>query len=224
MYKNKFKPKCIFLDLDGTIVDSRQAYIEAAKNGFQAIGQYQPEMKVVLEIPKRIEQGLDLDDLICGDLVKFKTVYLQSYHAFTEEKTKLLPNVSETIEVLSLKTKLALLTMRHIPNQVVVKELNNLGIGKYFSSVMTAFDTVQPKPSPEAIFKCIEKFGVELCDCLIVGDSVNDVRAGKAAGINTIGLLSGLYFYEELEKECPDMILSDLTELPKVMSFDYTII
>ena len=213
MCENKFSPKCIFLDLDGTIVDSRQAYFEAAQIGFQSIGQNPPERKVAFEIPKRMEQGLDLDDLIWGDLNKFKKAYLQAYHVLTEGKTKLLPNVSRAIETLSLKAKLALITMRHVPNQTIIKELNIFGIGKYFSSVMTALDTTKPKPSPEAIFKCVQNFNVDLCDCLMVGDSVNDIKSGKAAGIKTVGLLSGLYRFDELDKECPDMILSDLTEL-----------
>jgi phosphoglycolate phosphatase len=202
------------VDLDGTIVDPHQAYVEAAQTSFKAIGQEVPEMKVMLDIPKRVEQGLAIDDLIQGDVKKFKVVYFQAYHVLTEEKTRLLPNVSKTIELLSLKAKLALITMRHVSNQVVVKELDKFGVGKYFSSVMTAFDTVKPKPHPEAIFKCVQNFKVELCDCLIAGDSVNDIRAGKAAGIKTVGVLSGLYGYQELAKEDPDMILSDLTKLP----------
>jgi phosphoglycolate phosphatase len=217
MREAKFNSKCIFLDLDGTIVDPRQAYLEAAQIGFQAIGQKPPESKIAFEIPKRMEQGLDFSDLVYGELNKFKTAYLQSYHILTEGKTKLLPNVTKTIETLALKAKLALITMRHVPNQMVIKELNVFGIGKYFSSVMTSLDTVKPKPSPEAIFKCIQDFNVESSDCLMVGDSVNDIRAGKAAGIKTVGLLSGLYYREELAKECPDMILSDLTELPNAI-------
>ncbi len=218
MRESKFKAKCIFLDLDGTIVDSRQAYLEAAQIGFQAIGQEPPEMKVALEIPKRMEQGLEFEDLIRGDPKTFIKAYLKGYQALTEEKTRLLPNVSGAIEALSLKAKLGLITMRHVPNQAVVKELNYFGIGKYFSSVMTALDTTKPKPSPEAIFKCIQNLDVEICDCLMAGDSVNDIKAGKAAGAKTVGFLSGLYYHEELAMECPDMILPDLSKLPEVIS------
>jgi HAD superfamily hydrolase (TIGR01509 family) len=214
MCESKFNPKCIFLDLDGTIVDPRQAYVEAARIGFHAIGQEVPELKVAFEIPKRMEQSLSLDGLVKdGDLNLFKRAYLQAYHVVTDGKTKLFPNMLKTIEALSLKAKLALITMRHVSSQTVIKELDFFGIGKYFSSVMTAFDTSKPKPSPEAIFKCIEKFNVETCDCLIAGDSVNDIKAGKAAGIKTVGLLSGLYFHEELSKEGPDRILPDLSKL-----------
>jgi phosphoglycolate phosphatase-like HAD superfamily hydrolase len=56
---------------------------------------------------------------------------------------------------------------------------------------------------------------VEMCNCIIVGDSVNDIRAGKAAGAGTVALLSGLFQFEELIKECPDLILKDITVLPE---------
>jgi phosphoglycolate phosphatase len=164
-----------------------------------------------------MEQGLGFEDLVQGDIKTFKTAYLQSYYLLTEQKTRLLPNVTEAIEALSTKAKLALITMRHVPSQAIMKELNCFGIGKHFSSVMTALDTIKPKPSPEAIFKCVQKFDVQISDCLIAGDSVNDIKAGKAAGAKTVGVLSGLYYHEELAKECPDMILPDLTGLPDVI-------
>jgi phosphoglycolate phosphatase-like HAD superfamily hydrolase len=54
-----------------------------------------------------------------------------------------------------------------------------------------------------------------VCDCIIAGDSVNDVRAGKAAGTRTAAVLSGLFHCEELVKEDPDLILNDVNALPK---------
>ena len=214
MCENRFKAKGIFLDLDGTLVDSRQAYFEAAQAAFNAVGLEPPEMKVALEIPKRMEQALGIEDLVPGDISQFKRVYLKSYYLLTEQKTKLIPNVSATLEALSSKAKLALITMRFVPNQAIVHELNYLGIGKYFTHVMTALDSCKPKPSPEALIKCVQALDVDICDCLIAGDSVNDIRAGKAAGAKTVGVLSGLYYNEELVKESPDLIISDITKLP----------
>ena len=80
---------------------------------------------------------------------------------------------------------------------------------------MTARDTFKPKPSPEALIACVRALDVEICECLIAGDSVNDVRAGKAAGARTVAVLSGLFRCEELFKEGPDLILKDVNELPK---------
>lgn len=215
MNQNKWKAKGIFLDLDGTIVDSTEAYIEAARIAFQAVGKKPPETKVVLEIPRRIEQGLSINDLTEGDPKKFLQAYLKAYYSITEAKTKLIPNVSGTLEALSKNAKLALITMRHIPNQVMLRELDCLGISQYFTHVVTALDTSKPKPSPEALIRCVKALDLEICDCIIAGDSVNDVRAGKAAGARTVAVLSGLFQREELAKECPNLILPDVTSLPE---------
>ncbi len=211
---DKLKVKGIFLDLDGTIVDSKEAYIEAAKTAFQAVGLRAPENKGALEIPRRLEQGLTITDLTNCCTKKFLKVYFQTWYSVSHEKTKLIPNVSATLETLSQKAKLALITMRHAPAQTIIKELECFGISKYFTHVVTASDTC-PKPSPEALIKCVKALGVEMCNCIIAGDSVNDVRAGKAAGAGTVALLSGLFQCEELMKECPDLILKDINALPE---------
>jgi len=215
MQHNRLKAKGIFLDLDGTLVDSTEAYIEAARIASKAIGKNPPQTKAALEIPKRIEQRLSISDLTGGDTKKFLSVYLKAYYSSTEAKTKLLPNISATLEALSAKSKLALITMRHVPNQVIQKELDCLGIAKYFTHVVTALDTSKPKPSPEALIQCVEALDLEMYDCIIAGDSVNDVRAGKAAGAKTVAVLSGLYLCEELARECPDLILPDVSSLPQ---------
>ena len=215
MRGNGLKARGIFFDLDGTIVDSTEAYVEAARVAFQTIGQTPPANETALEIPKRLEQRFSITDITNGDSKKFLSVYMKTYYLITQQKTKLLPNVSVTLEVLSEKNKLALITMRYVPKQAIIRELEFFGISKYFSRVVTAMDTFKPKPSPEAILSCVRALDVEVCDCIIAGDSVNDVRAGKAAGARTVAVLSGLFRSEELVKEDPDLILNDVTVLPK---------
>jgi len=210
----KIKAKGIFLDLDGTIVDSTGAYIEAARITFKALGKQAPQPSVLLEIPRRIEQRRPIDDLTHSNTKQFMAIYLKAYYSVTEAQTKLLPNVASTLKILAERSKLALITMRHCPNQVIQKELDYLGVAKYFSQIVTAMDTPQPKPSPQALLQCANNLEINLNDCLIAGDSINDVRAGKAAGARTVALLSGLYQKEELAKENPDLILPDVNSLP----------
>lgn len=214
MQPNQFKAKGIFLDLDGTIVDSTEAYIKAAETAFQAIGKPAPETKILLEIPKRIEQRLSIDDITLDCTQKFLPIYLQVYHSITEKKAKLLPNMASALETLSKKSKLALITIRYVSNQVIQKELDYLGVSQYFSHIVTSLDISEPKPSPEALIRCIEVLGLDMRDCIMAGDSILDMRAGKAAGAKTVAVLSGLYGRDELEKECPNLVLSDLTALP----------
>jgi phosphoglycolate phosphatase-like HAD superfamily hydrolase len=214
MHHNRLKAKGIFLDLDGTIVDSTGAYIEAAQIAFRTLEMQPPQDSLLLEIPRRMEQHLTIDDITKGSTKQFLPIYLNAFRSITERKTQLLPNVSATLAALSQKAKLALITMRFVPNQVVQKELDYFGILPYFSCVVTGLDTAKPKPSPDALIKCREALNLDICDCLIAGDSVCDMRAGKAAGAKTVGLLSGLYNREELEREQPDLVLSDVSLLP----------
>lgn len=215
MKKRKFKVKGIILDLDGTIVDSREAYVEAAKAAFAAIGQEKVDIKIATEIPRRLEQNLSINNMIKeNDAQKFLDAYLKSYYRVTATKTKLIPNVSETLKKLSQKAKLALITMRHVPKEKVIEELQKFGLVKYFQLVTTALDTFQPKPSPEALTKCARQLGIQTSECAVVGDSVVDVRAGRNIGAKTVAVLSGIFTREELEMEKPYLILKSVNELP----------
>ena len=53
MKEKRLKAKGIFLDLDGTIVDSTEAYIEAARVAFLTIGQKLPGKETALENPEK---------------------------------------------------------------------------------------------------------------------------------------------------------------------------
>jgi phosphoglycolate phosphatase len=57
-----------------------------------------------------------------------------------------------------------------------------------------------------------------MCDCVIVGDSVVDVQAGKSAGAKTVAVLTGLYSRAELSEVDPNLIIADVSELPKFIA------
>jgi HAD superfamily hydrolase (TIGR01509 family) len=212
------KVKGVLMDLDGTIVDSREAYAEALKVTWEKLGLKNFNPSVALEIPRRLEQNQPIDDLIGNvDVERFLEIYLKTYYAITENKTKLLPNVSKTLENLSKRVKLALLTMRRVPKEQIIRELEKFGIAKKFHCIVTALDTPLPKPSPKAIATCAGRLGVEVGKCAVVGDSVCDIRAGKSAGAKTVAVLSGIFSLEELAREKPDLILRDVNELPNFL-------
>jgi HAD superfamily hydrolase (TIGR01509 family) len=212
------KVKGILIDLDGTIVNSREAYIEALKRTWKTLRLKSFNSAIALEIPRRLEQNQPINDLIGGvDVERFLDVYLRTYYSITGSKTKLLPNVPETLDVLSKKVRLALLTMRHVSRENIQKELEKLGIAKYFHCIVTALDTPLPKPSPKAIVTCAERLGVEIGECAVVGDSICDIRAGRNAGAKTVAVLSGIFSKEELAKEKPYLIIKDVNELLHVL-------
>jgi len=211
----KLKAKAILFDLDGTIVDSKEAYFEAARRAFATTGKETADIKVMIEIPKRLEQNMPINDLINGiDLDRFLQTYLKAYYEATASMTEPFPNIADTLKKLSEKVKLALTTRRHVPTKEVIRQLEEFGLAKYFQKVMTALDTLNPKPSPEALLECSKQLKVKACECVVVGDSVVDIRAGKNAGAKTVAVLSGIFSREELEKEKPDLILRNVKELP----------
>jgi HAD superfamily hydrolase (TIGR01549 family) len=214
MNETKLKVKAILFDLDGTIVDSRDAYLEAAQTAFQATGQKPPTCQTALQIPKRLEQNQPIDDLTKTNTKQFLNIYLKTFYAITEVKTKPIPNIHIALKTLQQKAKLALITMRNVPNAKLTKELQHFRLAQYFTHIITAQDTHKPKPSPEALIKALKAIDIQICDCLTVGDSVADIKAGKTAGAKTAAVLSGLYTKQELAKLNPDLILKDATQLP----------
>jgi len=214
MENKRLKVKGVFLDLDGTIVDSRRAYLEAVKAALVSTGRKTVNINVVTEIPKRIEQNLPIDDLLKDvDVKKFLHEYLKAYYHATVEKTRPMPNISETLKKLSEKAKLALITMRHVPKEDVIEELKRFGLAEYFQVVVTALDVRHPKPSPEGLLQCTKKLGIQSHECVVVGDSVMDIRLGKVAGTRTVAVLSGIFSLEELKNEKPDLILENVNKL-----------
>jgi HAD superfamily hydrolase (TIGR01509 family) len=213
--KAKLKTKCILLDLDGTVLDSKNAYLAAAQTALKSMGRKNIDVKTAMELPKRLEQDLPIDDLLAGlDVTMFLQTYLKAFYKATAEDTKPFPNVEDTLRRLSSKAKLALTTRRSLPAVDVLRILEKFGLARYFQKIVTSLDTENPKPDPEALVKCLKHLEIKACDCITVGDSVVDIRAGKNAGIRTVAVLSGIFGREELEREKPDLILKNISELP----------
>jgi HAD superfamily hydrolase (TIGR01509 family) len=215
MQHKKLKVKAILLDLDGTIVDSREALLEAARTAFALFNRKIDDIHIVTEIPKRLEQNMPIQDLLKGiDTEEFLDIYLKTYYRATATKAKPMLDIAKTLEKLSQKSALAVVTMRHVPKKDVIKELETLGLARFVKHVVTAKDNYRPKPSPEALTSAAMELNVSTGECAVVGDSVVDIRAGKAAGTMTVAVLSGIYSRDELMVEKPDLILQSVNQLP----------
>jgi pyrophosphatase PpaX len=84
--------------------------------------------------------------------------------------------------------------------------------------VVTASDVERFKPDPEPVRRALEAAGeAEAGRSLFVGDSVHDLRAGRAAGTRTGAALWGPYGREELAPAAPDHWLEGLRELDAVL-------
>src|SRR5512136_2527535 len=91
----KIHVKGIMFDLDGTILDTKPAYVEAARIAFLATGQKQPSEADALAIPKRIEQRQQIVDLVHVDPKRFLSHYLKAFQEISAAKTLPFPNVAK---------------------------------------------------------------------------------------------------------------------------------
>jgi len=217
----KLAVKALLLDLDDTLVDSSEALKEAGRAGFAAISLSESnDERAAREVARRLEQDLPVDDLFSKFHIgrdveeRFLPAYLNAYYSAVITKSRLFPKVRETLEILSRDFKLALITLRYADREQVTDELTHLGIKEHFHVVVTALDVDKPKPSPDALLLAASKLKAPIEQCAIVGDSIIDVQAGRAAGAKTVAVLTGLFSKDELEKQRPDLILKDINSLP----------
>jgi HAD superfamily hydrolase (TIGR01509 family) len=223
MVECKLQVKALLIDLDGTLVDSSEAYREAGKAGFAAIGFNRDDLKTAFEVARRLEQNQPIDDLfkkfhIEGEVEeRFLPAYLNAYYSAVSIKSKPLPNAKETLKKLSQHFPLALITLRYVTRKQVREELKHLSLTKYFKTMITALEVKQPKPFPDAFLTAAKRLGVPINQCAIVGDSIVDIQAGKSAGAKTIAVLSGLFSREELGKQKPDLIIKNINSLPELL-------
>jgi phosphoglycolate phosphatase len=83
--------------------------------------------------------------------------------------------------------------------------------------VVTARSTRHTKPHPEPVLRAAEELAVAPRDCLIVGDTTVDIRAGRAAGAQTVGVLCGFGEQDELERAGADLIVTTTADLASVL-------
>lgn len=224
MAKRRMRVKALLIDLDGTIVDITEPCIEAAKEATSTLRFQKIDIKIGLEIAKKLQSNLPLDETFAKFGInkimgkEFLKAFLNAWYTIVPMKTTALPKVHTTLQKLSEHFQLALITRRDMPKETITRELERLELTKYFKFIATSQDVEEPKPSPQAFVKAANHLGVSIHECVVVGDSIVDIQAGKSAGAKTIAVLSGLFSKEELETEKPDLIIDTISILPQHLS------
>ncbi len=86
-----------------------------------------------------------------------------------------------------------------------------------FGAVATAFTCKHTKPYPDPVVWAAQAMGIPPAECLMIGDTTVDIRAGKSAGAQTVGVLCGFGTRAELERAGADLILSSTRDLPAAL-------
>ena len=93
---------------------------------------------------------------------------------------------------------------------------------EWFGAIITADDIIRPKPDPEAVLLALKLSGEsDPSRAVYVGDSVFDMRSGRAAGVITVAVLWGPNSRETLLPTKPDLWLTDPAEIEGLLQASF---
>jgi len=130
----------------------------------------------------------------------------------------MVPGIKEMLERLHGKYPMSVVSARDDKStRAFLKQFELTG---YFDEIVTAHTAEHTKPYPDPILYAAKKMGVAPEQCLMIGDTTVDIRAGQAAGAQTVGVLCGFGERRELERQETNLILDTTSELADVLLKD----
>ena len=127
----------------------------------------------------------------------------------------LVPGVKEMLESLQSKYPMAVVSARDESSTLAF--LEKFGLTGYFQEIVTAITARHTKPFPDPILYAADKMNVAPENCLMIGDTTVDIRSGKSAGTQTVGVLCGFGEENELKRWGADIILESTAQLANVL-------
>ena len=217
--------EAVIFDLDGTILDSIGIYYQIIAIVLGRLGIPMPSKEKIRDAAKSGDFEWDL--LFSGKTPKEKTLLVRRTREIIAEiypklfgtQTKLIPDAKETLEMISQKgIKLGIVTST--PSQSMKLKLHPLvdsGINDLMEVIIAADDAPRKKPAPDPLFACSNILGILPERCMYVGDARTDIQAGKAAGMKTVGVLTGFDDHTALSRENPDAVIGSLADLMDIL-------
>lgn len=211
--------KAVLFDMDGTLIDSIQVYERLFDEIFRRF-QLPPVKKGL--VAELVRQGRNpwIDVLPSMSFTKEmiikaqkidKEVFPLMYEKYVRVFPGVLPLLSE-LKKRAVKTAIVTSSWFEEGDPEPIKRLKGM-----VDVLVTKFDTERHKPHPAPIFKACEELHVAPEYTLYVGDSPLDIKAGKAAEVQTVGVLWGIGDREKLEGEGSDEIVANSDELRQVI-------
>jgi phosphoglycolate phosphatase len=209
--------KLIIFDLDGTLIDSLDDLADATNHMLTSLGRAAVNSDQVRSFVGHGARRL-VEKAMPNAVAEEIEIGLSIFLAFNEEhivdKTRLYPGVVETLSALRRAGKaLAVVSNKNVA--LCTKVMTTLQVDGFFECVIGADSLPARKPSPEPLLKVLRDLGVPPEQAAIVGDSINDIAAGKGAGIVTVGCTYG--YGDMTEIADADYLIEsapDLLELP----------
>jgi HAD superfamily hydrolase (TIGR01509 family) len=215
--------RAIIFDMDGTLIDSIDTYHAILKDIMERLGMQLTSSKEVLF--ECLSQGNKLSDIIFPPDMENRGMIVQRFRVlamnalketFSRGKVELIDGVIHLFNELQGRGfSLAIVTSSM--TEVVIPFLKARNLTSYLNCVLGRTEVPQLKPAPDPLLKCIEILNVEPRETIYVGDSAVDIQAGKAAGVWTVGVLTGTSDLNRLQAEAPDAILHSVGDLLTIL-------
>jgi phosphoglycolate phosphatase len=214
------KPEMILIDVDGTLVDSVPDLAYCVDAMMRQLGRApHGEQRVrdwvgngVERLVRRALVGALDGEPDEADFQRAYPIFLALYADNTSKRSVLYPGIREGIRRLrEAGYRLGCVTNKAA--QFTEPLLRDLGIYDDFSIVISGDTLPTKKPDPAPLLHAAEFFGCRPQDALMVGDSVSDVKAARAAGFQIVCMSYGYNHGVDIREAVPDAVIDSLVEL-----------
>ncbi len=211
----------IIFDVDGTLTDSIETYYNLFRDVSARFGIHVRKEDVL----EPMAMGSLIWDRVIpegsperAEKIKLLMKAVLEVYQTAFEHVLPFPGVERVLKKLDeQKIRLGVLTSSR---RTAVRPLRHHSISDYFGVILTREEGFPQKPEPGGILECLRRMQVEASHAIMIGDTPLDVRAGKAAGTLTVGVLSGIGTREQLKAEKPTAIINNVSEMLSLLNLE----
>jgi phosphoglycolate phosphatase len=211
--------KLAIFDFDGTLVDSAPGIIDVMR---QVVVEYELHEDILTKWRDLVgvPLGKQMEIIFPNHSEEFWLEVADRYRAIYDGKTiEICPLFPDLITMLnSLRDagiKISIASSKRRPLIEVVLEHHKLS--QYFELVVGATDITHHKPHPESVHHTIKKLGLQHADTVVIGDSIYDLEMARNAGVDAIGVTTGIHSKEILITADPLYIVDSLDEVGRII-------
>jgi HAD superfamily hydrolase (TIGR01549 family) len=213
--------QALCFDVDGTLSDTDDLYIQKVRRFFPQFLFGDPDhaaRRFVMwaEAPGNALLGL-ADTLGIDDEMVAVINWMSRHRRQSAKKFLLVPGVDAMLAQLKGKYPMSVVSARD--EKGTMRFLEQFDLVKYFDFIVTGLSAKHTKPYPDPVLLAARKMNVQPGQCLMIGDTTVDMRAGKSAGAQAAGVLCGFGEKEELLRFGADLILETTSDLTSALSF-----
>lgn len=212
--------KCCIFDLDGTLLNTIYALQMSVNQTLERYGlgpvSVEDTKRYVGDgYKKLVERAL----AACGDekpehYEEALAEYIKIFQTCCQYRVEPYEGITELLEFLKAQgIRIAVLSNKS--HDRAVDNVNSVFGRGYFDMVSGERESegIRRKPAPDGVFLCARELGVELKECLYLGDTNTDMETGRAAGTDTAGVAWGFRDRSELEAFHPAYIVDHPAEV-----------